>query len=507
MNNLGDYSRGYFGVGSETAPSETFGNEPVTGVYLDTPGTSSAYTITKRGRKRVRVSDTETTFYDPVIFDGGTSSSGVSFPDGSELAPSITFTAHTTSGMYYDTTIGGPGIASGGGELQTWNPTRTTTTVPILAPAGDSVTPGLAFGTSGTGWSYDALNTRATLSTGGITRLIVQPSEVNTGTIPILTGSVTCTSLLSSGTVSCGTNGLTSGAITSSGAFTCGTNSLTCGDVLGENVFVGVGTLSGASVETLSVSASTNPLNLIGTTINCGTNPMTVGAITSSGTMSAGNSTLGTFTIGTGSAIRGPSGASGTPTYAWTSSNNSGWYLDTGTSPALSRSGTTEARFNGTTAAFTRDVTYPRYSLRLYLDADFSLPQAFTDIKWDAVETSGNVNFTYTAPNATITIPVTGKYYVSYNLVFTGNTSGIRSGCVKINGGGRRFGETNIDGLLSGVSNTTANSFYWSFTAGDTLTVQGFQNVTGGGNLPVIGLTGSGGGVQASTFQIYRVSE
>lgn len=98
----GDPPKRVLGTGYVTAPAECFSNEPTTGVYLDTPGSMSAYTVTKRGNKRLRISDSKTEVIGPFYADGYVPpSTPWLIPDGTEAAPGLAFvTPNSDTGLY-----------------------------------------------------------------------------------------------------------------------------------------------------------------------------------------------------------------------------------------------------------------------------------------------------------------------------------------------------------------------------------------------------------------------
>jgi hypothetical protein len=101
MNSNGDYPSIYSGVGQERAPSLSFGHEPTTGVYLESPGSSSSYTISKRGTKRMRIDDTKTQIIGPLETDGMIVSGQLLLPDGSQSAPSLSWESNPSDGFWH----------------------------------------------------------------------------------------------------------------------------------------------------------------------------------------------------------------------------------------------------------------------------------------------------------------------------------------------------------------------------------------------------------------------
>jgi hypothetical protein len=127
MNSLGDRPRVYAGVGQESAPSMTFGAEPVTGAYLENPGPNSSYSISKRGTKRLRVTDTGVDVKGILTADNFIPSGLSLLPDGSATAPSLAFTSSTSSGTYWDTAgTAGQAWSSNGTKKMKVTPTSLT---------------------------------------------------------------------------------------------------------------------------------------------------------------------------------------------------------------------------------------------------------------------------------------------------------------------------------------------------------------------------------------------
>jgi len=104
FNGNGDLNAHYLGDGSTTNPSEAFFYEQNTGIYHDNDTyPNTAWTLVKKGNKRIRVDDSATTFYGtvniPSLVPGGT----LSLVDGSQSAPSLNYTSQTNTGLYHGT--------------------------------------------------------------------------------------------------------------------------------------------------------------------------------------------------------------------------------------------------------------------------------------------------------------------------------------------------------------------------------------------------------------------
>ena len=77
MNSNGEPVRKYFGNGDEKSPSIAFASETDTGIYLETPGTSSGLSVSKRGTKRLRLDDDDCTIYGDLSVTGTISGGGI----------------------------------------------------------------------------------------------------------------------------------------------------------------------------------------------------------------------------------------------------------------------------------------------------------------------------------------------------------------------------------------------------------------------------------------------
>lgn len=335
MNNLGDSKRGYFGVGSESAPSQTFSNEPVTGIYLDTPGSSSAWTVSKRGTKRLRIDDDKTVFTGPVYASGGIIPTGPFLAgDGSFSAPSYSFSSETAMGMYRDSpdflaiTNGtgtepsvtfnpsgtvvrgalttGTGSISGGsviaGNLSVLGTSSFTNTASFGSFGITSA--GLIQGADGTisAPEYSFTNdTKMGMYRGGTNILNFTPG---TGTLPML--SVGTSGIAVSGAITTGTNSISGGLVqVSSGTVASPSfsfsSSPTTGfsyDVSGTRSFLqtSVGGSVKFSVQSDLIGGNV-PLSVGSNALTCGA--LTSASITNSGTSSfSGNMTCGAMTTG-----------------------------------------------------------------------------------------------------------------------------------------------------------------------------------------------------------------
>lgn len=184
MNNIGDLPTKMVGSGTADLPSINFFQERNTGPYLDDDGKgNTSYTISKRGTKRLKVTDTGVDIIGNVTYTGNTiysgdveitgdlkvdggdlaiSSGGVtkftvgvgavnsSVPihsfDGTSTLPGYSFIDDITMGL----SRGGTGqldVSVGGLKRFGWTTTAVTSTLPLVLPDGGVSGPSLSFGT------------------------------------------------------------------------------------------------------------------------------------------------------------------------------------------------------------------------------------------------------------------------------------------------------------------------------------------------------------------------
>lgn len=450
MNFLGDYTTKYVGVGSETDPSLVFGQERNTGLYLDTPGSSSAYTIAKRGKKRLRIDDNKTTFIGPVAFSGGTSSSSISFPDGSASQPAISFTSNPPVGWWLDTSNpANPTITETAPttvyshDVQingTLSLNGGTSAAKMFSVAGSQTAPLLSVlnGASIYGGTDNSLYVSSTTGPSDLFKFSKTDSKntsfvpLTTGTNSLTTGSVSCTSMLSTGPVQ------VPGSLLTAPALQMG------------------GTNSGISYNT-----SASQMDMV-----------------------VGGSSQ--FTVGTGGASLGGHLSVGT-------------YLLTGGSAGISGSVSCQSL---TSAG---DITQPYYNLSAYLAQTTSQSISngvATNIGYDTLLV--NNNFTWTGapgtPQSVFTIPVAGWYDVCFETSFASNSTGLRGlGCRMTSALGTSVarGQTTVQATVGNVTRLNG-AFQRQFAAGDTLSANVFQN--SGGSLNI-----SNDGAALTAFAINRI--
>lgn len=192
MLSSGDYAPTILGDGGVSVPSQYFGFERDTGVYREittsTSGsTSSAYAVSKRGTKRLRVTDTGGDLYGDWNISGGGTSSEISLPDGTASAPSLSFTSTPNLGLYKagSNTLG---IASGGTQSALIGPGGISTQQFLSSLTGQSE-PGYSFTSDSTSGIYfktgspESINVTAGAATAPI---MSWSSNSSTTTVPIL---------------------------------------------------------------------------------------------------------------------------------------------------------------------------------------------------------------------------------------------------------------------------------------------------------------------------------
>lgn len=233
MLSSGDYAPTILGDGGVSIPSQYFGFERDTGVYREittstTGSTSSAYAVSKRGTKRLRVTDTGGDLYGDWNISGGTSSE-ISLPDGTASAPSLSFTSEPDLGIYK---IGSGilGVATGGGNSGLVVTTTYTAAPRFQATGGTIVNPSFQFNSdTSTGISLPSNHNLLISTNSGTGQYLFSNSGANFGTGSLTCGSISSGSIVSTGSISSGTNPLVCGAIIAQGTVSCYPNALTCG--------------------------------------------------------------------------------------------------------------------------------------------------------------------------------------------------------------------------------------------------------------------------------------
>lgn len=520
MNGNGDLSTKYFGDGSSSTPSQAFFYEPSTGIYNDTSAyPNTAWELTKKGRKRIRVDDNQTYLYGTVSIDNlvpGTGGDTVTLSAGTHNAPSLNFTGDSNTGIYSPATDN-VGIATGGVIGAYFNATNSflknvvcdsvnssgtmscgtnaltcgsISSGSVTVPVGSSSTPSLTFsGHTTSGLYYDqTLNPGVTMTAGGTPTMnwtntgilsfepltvlssgsstTIAADHISTIEVDIANGGLTTTLIpgqILTNTVNVdhlrpNTNSSISldvvtsfapGNVTTPGLFlSTSTNSGLYSSTPGELDFA----ISGSKLASITSSG----LQSFGA-LNAGTNALTIGPITSTGT----------FSNGTNSVSCGPITSTG-------------------------------------------NVTYPRYWIRLYRAAVQSVgASTATAASWDTLETTGGGSSnwgTITLPLTQIIIPLGGMYIVNYLAIWSQNTVGVRNQYLEVNNGGstgttRRYAETNINAATLGNTSISA-PFLYRFTAGDTISLTLYQSSLGSLNF-----SNQDSGNSLSAITINRLSE
>lgn len=314
----GDYPKQVIGDGSQASPSLALFSENSTGFYLDNPGSSSAFTVVKRGNKRIRVEDSATEIVGPLIADdlGATSFSA---ENGSVVEPSFSFIDSKNTGIFNDDIGFGNriGFAVDGDKRAYIDDTKFFSYGDIEGTDiyGSNIFANKFVASSEYGFANDFLTTVSNYNNSGDeylsftvnNRLIGSfidglTPRLDCGTNQMRCGQVSCNSMttgsINSQSISTGTNSITCGQI-SSGSISCGTNSMTCGTLVSS----GIGNVGTISTDRLQSGSS--GITSTGS-ISCGTHAMTCGNINVNGTsILGGNVTTGTYAMTCGSLSSG----------------------------------------------------------------------------------------------------------------------------------------------------------------------------------------------------------
>lgn len=214
-NTFGDLPGEQTGDGSVTFPSQSFFSEPTTGVYRDTTNPSSTeWAVSKKGSKRLRITDTETEVIG--LFKADSFVPGfIDLLDGSTSTPSLAFQNDATTGIYRDTSGGGPGIGFTNNSRKRVKINKNGI-APLLEVGSNS---GTGIDISGTGTSSSV-----TLYADGSVALTAYSGGTVSSSI---SNNLTCgTNQITCGAISCGST------VSNFASISCGTTSLTCGSIL-----------------------------------------------------------------------------------------------------------------------------------------------------------------------------------------------------------------------------------------------------------------------------------
>jgi hypothetical protein len=263
--------------------------------------------------------------------------------------------------------------------------------------------------------------------------------------------------------------------------------------------------------------------------LDIGSNSLTCGAI-SCGALSSSSAT-----VRSGGVLRADTGLASAPAICFGTDSATGVYRAAAATTGFASAGTESMRVGGTVSIFVPlttnsntlacgamtsgaiscasvasagDVTQPRYSLRLFRTATQALSTStITAVAWDTIETAGGgaTNWSFTPTASLITIPVAGRYLVTFTTSFEYiNTTGARITWCEINqsspGSSRRYGLVSMAPASVAVAAATG-SFTYQFAAGNTILIAAFQ--ASGGNLNVMGSAAN----EPSALSITRLSE
>lgn len=253
MNTLGEYVSTQLPDGAILSPGLFFTSEPGLGIYRKVTGTSSAMSFCQNGVDCMIVSQTGCSTITPVtgsVYSGN---------DGTQTAPTFSFTSDLKTGMYKSGT-NKLGFTAGGTKMLDVSSSSSTFSSPCLIIDGSSTSPGLALSSaSNTGIYRGGAATLGFSSNGSqVFRMgpVVAQCDVafQTGTNALATGNITCNSIFGTGDWSNGINLMTTGALTSGsivalGPITCGSFPMTSGDT-------SVSSINSTSTIPISISAS-----------------------------------------------------------------------------------------------------------------------------------------------------------------------------------------------------------------------------------------------------------
>lgn len=525
MNGNGDLNSKFLGDGSQTSPSEGFFYEQNTGLYhdLDTyPNT--AWTMVKKGNKRIRVDDTSTTLYGTVNVPGLVPGGTVSLADGSASAPSLNFITSTNSGLYHSTT--GVSISSNGNDIIdftpggintnygitsgasisgnyyvkpddtktapgfTWysdqktgmfhkpgnqigfalngtdyldiTPTNLTSVVPILTPDGSSSASAYSFSTSASsGVSYDSVSNALNLNINGNSRLFIDDSGI--AVQPVGYGGVQTPHVIINGVEGKGVPG-----------YTWLNDSMT-GMWNSSNHHVGI-------------------------------QANAVFAADFSGTLQAFTGTVSataTFQAGTDSKTA--------PGYTWTGDPHTGIFNKAANTLGITVGGAEAASITQTVTTLTTDLSYPQYYIRVVRTAAQSIPtSAATWVSFDGYQVAGgaNGNWTSSFPATGFTIPFQGMYLITYTVPWASSILGMRTAFIEINpstpgSAGNYWAESDLNAVASTGIVANTGSFMMHLNANDIVALTVSQ--TSGGNLNMSNQTGGKTLTRLSIFRIANI--
>lgn len=524
MNGNGDLNTHYLGDGSLSTPSESFFYEQNTGIYHDNDTyPNSAWTMVKKGNKRIRVDDNVTTFYGTVNIPGGVTPGTLSLVDGSASTPSLNFVNSTSSGLYRGTSgvsisTGGTSVAefSTNGGLVTMNARNIQNEFSILSSNYYVGTTSDSASLPGYSWNSDN-KTGFYRPIGGSIGVSCNGNNVTT----FAGSSINLSRPLQ----------LTSGADPSLFWDTSPTSGF---DYVNNNIRVlkqGSLAVEFEDNDTLfhtpiivPATGTSGPLSI--QSVGATNTTRGLGYLTLAGgqwTFCDETSAFANLTR-SGSSIQSTWGASNlhvnstdsksAPGFNWGFDTDTGFFNNSANQIGVTCGGTQAATFTSTLTSFPGDVNCQRYYLRLYQAAGQTIHNnQATYVSWDTLETTGggNSNFgTVTLPATTITIPKSGMYAIHYSSVWQnlgGSGLGYRLCGIEINptgvpGATRYYGATNFPAGNTSNPNfqMTSGEVYYHFNANDTVALTVIQ--TTGGDLTFSNQSGN-----YSALQIVRLYE
>lgn len=474
MNVNGDYASKYAGVGQETAPSYTFGNEPITGPYLESPGSSSSYSISKRGTKRFRITDTKTQIIGPLETDGIIPSGSLSLPNGTESAPALAYTLHPGTGLFYDETApAGFAITTGSTKRLKLNNSGCSIDPPLFELYGSQSAPSYSFQSdSGTGM-YRPSHGTVTITSDGTDKLTV-------GGTGVTAAALSTTSVTSSGQVS-GTQGyFTDRILVADGSSSAAAYSFSSQTNMG---------LARGGTNNLNIySGGTSPsISTVGIDVIMGRDVDVTGTLTGVNLNATSNLTVGgtgsvTSDFKAGAFLSAGDGSASLPVYSFSGDNDTGIYRIGSGTMGFTTNNSTVLTVSPTSLLSTVDVVYPYYNIIATLATQTVLSSTATGVAFTS-KTSGT-GIAFSNPTTNFTIPVAGLYSVKFGITFAANSTGIRTIWSRIN-----IATTPIQ-IATHICNATTSDltrltsgYDYQFAANDTVQVSVYQ--TSGGNLVI----------------------
>lgn len=275
-------------IGTESAPTFSWGGHTTSGMYWDTSTLGPA--LSRQGSQVLSFGSNSALF-----------STTIQVPNGASTVPSIAFSSEPQLGFRYNGT-GTFEVCNNNNDIFEFSDSKGFNTFGRDINTGTGSISGSTFAPTVVR-TFDGSFSGPTHSFQNETTMGMYRSAADvlaltngTGTTPSLTCDSTGTTVrgtVSSQGLSCGTFPISGGnlnlqgSMTSLGSISCGVNPMTCGALSSVSISSGTGTIG---------QLSTGPITA-GGTVSSGTNSMTCGslnsgAITSSGTISCGTNAL-----------------------------------------------------------------------------------------------------------------------------------------------------------------------------------------------------------------------